>query len=88
MWYPATDGAGVDARVDRRVVLVGEIDDGEERVGAKEVVPLLEERGVDAGERGDVVRGGDRLERIGLDEEAVPALELRLDAASGLADAA
>ena len=64
---------------------------GDERVGAEEVVALLEDRRVDAVEvrlrRADRRVELDGVVRIRLDEEAVPALELRLEAAAVLADA-
>jgi hypothetical protein len=75
-------------RVDRGVVLVREEDHGDERVGPEEVGALLEDRGVDALVLGDVAFADDVGVRVGLDEEVVPALELRLEAAAVLLHAA
>ena len=81
-------GAVEGPHVDRGVVLVGEVDDGQQRVGPEEVGALLEHLGVDARERRVAPGDGDALVRVRLDEEAVPALELRLDAAAPLAHGA
>ena len=60
---------------------------GEQRVGPQEVGALLEDGVVDALERGALPFFVDLVERIGLDEEAVPGLVLRLEAAAVLVHA-
>ncbi len=76
-------------RIGRRLGFVAHDDDQEERVGTEEGSALREDRRVDA-RVARVERGGldaDRLVRVGLDEEAIPGLVLRLEAASVLVDA-
>lgn len=78
-------------RIAPRVFFVGEHDHREERVGSQKIVSLFEERRIDTLERDAVMTArrcdADRVPRIGLDQKVVPALELRLEAASILLDA-
>ena len=83
---PAATAEG--ERIGPGVLFVGQHDHGDERVAAEEVLALLQNRRVEAVEIGlrRVDRGVelDRVVRIRLDEEAVPALELRFETAAVL----
>jgi hypothetical protein len=71
----------------RAVVLVGEHDDSEHGVRAKELGPLGEQHLVDARRLRQAVHDRNGVVRLRVDKKAVKALELRLEAAPDLPDA-
>src|SRR5690606_8146124 len=76
------------ARIGDRVVLVGDEEDHDERVGTEKRLALREQDGDDTGVLGlPLGREAYLLPRIGLDEEAVGALELGLEPAPLFPDA-
>ena len=70
-------------RVRDLLVLVGDDDDREERVRPQEGRALREDDLVEALQARARAVLDDRIERIGLDEEAVPGLVLGFEAAAG-----
>jgi hypothetical protein len=74
--------------LDGAVVLVAEQDDDDHGVGAEKIGPLLEQHLIFALGDGFAILDHDGLIRVGIDEEAIPALELRLVATANLTDAA
>lgn len=80
-----TDVIELAVLFDRAVVFVRQHDDREERIGTHELGALLQEHHVGTRGNGLEVVDDDCLVRIGISEEAVDGLELRLVTATDLA---